>query len=68
MPSLACNTLVNHPPESDPAFVKRMLAEIDAQDAARPSDAPAKVTIAKADLERLVKLYAGLPPTAMRIN
>ena len=56
------------PDESDPEFVKRMLAEIDAQDAARPSDAPAKVTIDTADLERLVKLYAGVPATALRIN
>ena len=56
------------PGESDPAFVKRMLAEIDAQDAARPPHAPAKVTIATADLERLIKLYAGVPSTAFRIN
>jgi hypothetical protein len=56
------------PPESDPAFIKRILAEIDAQQAGRPSDAPDKVSIAAADLERLIKLYAGLPPNAMRVN
>jgi hypothetical protein len=54
--------------EPDPVFLKRILAEIDAQTAARRSDAPDKVTIATADLERLVKLYAGVPATAFRIN
>ncbi len=56
------------PPESDPAFIKRILAEIDAQQVGRSSDAPEKVSIAAADLERLIKLYAGVPATAFRIN
>jgi hypothetical protein len=56
------------PPESDPVFLKRILAKIDAQTAARGPDDPDEVTIATADLERLVKRYAGIPPTAMRIN
>ena len=54
--------------ESDPAFLKRILAAMDAQNAAQEGQAPSKVTLASEDVLRLVMLYAGLPPTAMRIS
>jgi hypothetical protein len=55
-------------PEPDPAFLNRILAEIDAQEAAKSTAGPARIEIDARDLERLIKAYAGIPATAMRAN
>jgi hypothetical protein len=54
--------------EPDPAFLKRILAEIDAQQAARGTAGPARIELDARDLERLIKAYVGIPSTAMRAN
>lgn len=54
--------------ETDAAFLKRVLAELDARTAANGGETPGKVELASADLIRLVKLYAGIPATAIRMS
>jgi hypothetical protein len=54
--------------EPDPVFLKRILAEIDAQEAAKGTSRPARIELDARDLERLIKAYAGIPGTAMRAN
>jgi hypothetical protein len=54
--------------ETDPEFVKRMLAEIADHENRNPSGNPAKIEVETRDLERLIKVYAGIPSTAIRAS
>ena len=54
--------------EDDATFLKRLMAEVDEQAAANNGIMPPLTTLESSDLMRLVKLYAGIPRTAMRIN
>jgi hypothetical protein len=55
-------------PETDPEFLRRLLAELDAQAGDGGPVPHDRVAIASADLMRLIRLCAGVPSTAFRIN
>jgi hypothetical protein len=54
--------------ETDRDFVKRMLAEIADQEDRNTSGRPGKIEVDIRDLERLIKMYAGIPSTAIRAS
>jgi hypothetical protein len=54
--------------ETDPEFVKRILTEIADHENRNPSGNPAKIEVETRDLERLIKVYAGIPSTAIRAS
>jgi hypothetical protein len=54
--------------ETDRDFVKRMLAEIADQEDRNTSRRLSKIEVDIRDLERLIKMYAGIPSTAIRAS
>jgi hypothetical protein len=54
--------------ETDRDFVKPMLAEIADQEDRNTCGRPGKIEVEIRDFDRLIKMYAGIPSTAIRAS